>query len=191
MTADAAIERQYETDLAAASTPSASTTAPAAAAAQSPLPKNPWLAGLLSLFPGLGHVYDGLYLRGLTCFLIVAGLIRLSETSDGLFGFAVAFFWAFNVLDAYRQATLINLGYASDLGISDAPRRPGAGQGAIAAGIILFTIGLLAALDRFLRIDLEWIAELWPFGFMVLGAWLVGKAVLRRRDDGSGRGAES
>ncbi len=66
--------------------------------------KNPLLAGFLSLFPGMGNVYNGLYLRGVTFFLIVGGLIGAVESgAPEIFGFAIAFFWIFNVLDAYRH----------------------------------------------------------------------------------------
>ncbi len=37
--------------------------------------KNPILAAVLSLFPGIGNVYNGLYMRGVTFFLVIACLI--------------------------------------------------------------------------------------------------------------------
>src|ERR1700759_4161627 len=85
--------------------------------------KNPALAALLSLFPGMGNIYNGLYLRGMTFFIVVASLIGLVvHGGHDLFGFAIAFFWLFNIIDAYRQATLINYGYAQDLGLLDMPK---------------------------------------------------------------------
>jgi TM2 domain-containing membrane protein YozV len=74
--------------------------------------KNPFLAALLSAFPGLGNIYNGLYLRGITFFLLIVSLIGITMRGHDLFGMAIAFFWLFNVIDSYRQATLINYGYA-------------------------------------------------------------------------------
>lgn len=160
---------------------------PPAAEAIAPLPdalarKNPVLAAFLSLFPGMGNVYNGLYMRGLTFFLIIASLIAVADRSNNpLFGFGVAFFWLFNVIDAYRQATLINYGYAQDLGMTDLPKHPRASQGGLAAGIILTVIGLIAFLDRFFVIDLEWLVDFWPLALMGIGLWLIVAAIRDRR----------
>ena len=158
--------------------------APAAPAAAAPAPlgqKNPGLAALLSFFPGMGNVYNGLYLRGLTFFLIILALIAIVDRGKDLFGFAIAFFWIFNVIDAYRQATLINYGYAQDLGLVDLPRHPRAGQGGVAAGVLLFFIGVFAILERYFDIRLDWLFDLWPFGLVVLGAWMIWASLRDRR----------
>lgn len=146
-----------------------------------PLAKNPALAAFLSVFPGMGHIYNGLYLRGVTFFVVIGFAMTMADRSgQEIFGFAVAFFWIFNVIDAYRQANLINLGYATDLGLADSPRRPKPGQGTLFAGIALLVIGLLAFLDRFFSIDLEWILELWPLALMAIGGWLIWRAIRER-----------
>src|SRR5215204_3057496 len=78
--------------------------------------KRPLFAGVLSGFPGMGNIYNGLYVRGLIQFLIVAGLMGLVDYSENtFFVMTMIFFWAFSVLDSYRQAMLINYGYAQDL----------------------------------------------------------------------------
>ena len=41
--------------------------------------KNPAAAGLLSFFPGLGHVYLGLYKRGIVFFAILVMLIAIAD----------------------------------------------------------------------------------------------------------------
>ena len=147
--------------------------------------KNPLLAAFLSLFPGVGHIYNGLYLRGVLFFLAAVSLIQITSRGNDLMGFAVAFVWLFNVLDAYRQATLINYGLAQDLGLLDRPRRPGPFHEGIAAGILFFVIGLVALIDRFFAIDLELVIGFWPVVLMALGAWLVWGALSdRRREKG-------
>ena len=121
--------------------------------------KNPDLAALLSLFPGVGNIYNGLYMRGFTFFLIIASLLAIVDRGHGMFGMAIAFFWLFNVIDAYRQATLINYGYAQDLGLLDMPKVPRAGQGGLMAGVLLSLVGLAAIADQYLyirtRLDLR------------------------------------
>lgn len=172
--------------------PIAAEPEPAPAFAPQPIPsaalppplarKNPGLAALLSIFPGMGHIYNGLYMRGITFFLVIACLIGI--VNDGrhpLFGIAIAFFWLFNVIDAYRQATLINYGYAQDLGLLDMPKVPRAGQGGLVAGVLLSLIGLTAVADRYFEIRLDWIFDLWPFALVVIGIWLIVASFRDRR----------
>ncbi len=136
--------------------------------------KIPLLAGLLSGFPGLGNLYNGLYIRALVQFLIVASLIHIAGRSDGaLIPMSVVFFWGFAVLDAYRQALLINYGYSQDLGLLDLPQRPKAGMAGMAAGVILTLIGIVAFLDQYWRIELEWLYDLWPLLLVGFGLWLI------------------
>jgi hypothetical protein len=131
--------------------------------------KNPLLAMALAGFPGIGHIYNGLYLRGILFFVTVAAMMPIAGRHEP-FGFVVAFVWIFNMVDAYRQATLINFGYAQDLGMVDLPERPRANQGVLLVGIILFALGAFATLEEFFEIDVDWIFELWPVALMLMGA---------------------
>ena len=149
--------------------------------------KNPNLAAVLSLFPGLGHIYNGLYMRGITFFLVIVSLIGIADSGPDLFGIAIAFFWLFNVIDSYRQATLINYGYAQDLGLTDLPRHPRASQGGVIAGILLAAIGLLAIAERYFIIDLDWVFDLWPFALVAIGGWMVWASLRDRRHALAGR----
>ncbi len=169
-------------------TPLAASAAEAVPARAGALPKNPLLAAFLALFPGIGHIYNGLYLRGVLFFLAVASLIRIASEEE-IMGFAVFFVWLFNVLDSYRQATLINSGHAQDLGLLDRPRRPGSFHEGLAAGFLFFVIGLVALIDRFFAIDFELLFGFWPVVLMALGAWLVWGAVSDRRRESSKRDA--
>jgi len=149
--------------------------------------KNPGLAALLSAFPGMGNIYNGLYMRGVTFFLIILSMIGIVSRGHDLFGFGVAFFWIFNIIDAYRQATLINYGYAQDLGLVDMPRHPRASQGGLAAGVLLTLIGIVALLERYFDIRLDWIFDLWPFALVVLGGGLIWASLRDRRRVGDGQ----
>ncbi len=143
--------------------------------------KNPGLAALLSLFPGMGNIYNGLYMRGLTFFVVIVSLIAITVHDHPLFGMAIAFFWLFNVIDAYRQATLINYGYAQDLGLLDMPKVPRAGQGGLLAGGLLALIGVAAILDQYFNINFDWVFNAWPFALVALGVWLVVASFRDRR----------
>lgn len=145
--------------------------------------KSPVFAAILSLFPGMGNVYNGLYLRGFTLFLITMSLVLLADQRE-MFGPVAAFFWIFNILDAYRQATLINYGYAQDLGLVDLPKHPRASQGGLAAGIILTVIGIIAVLEEYFRVDLEWVFDLWPVALLGLGIGLIWSSLRDRRRAG-------
>ena len=139
--------------------------------------KNAFFAGVLSLFPGAGNIYNGLYMRGVTFFVLAASAIYMTNNHGELWGLAIAFIWIFNVLDAWRQANLINLGYSTDLGISDQPPSGAFGNGGLIGGVALFLFGLLAALEIYLEVDMDRVFKLWPVALMVLGAWFVISAI--------------
>ena len=141
-----------------------------------PILKRPFVAGFLSLFPGIGNVYNGLYVRGILFFTVIACLLALGSDEGKehpVLGFVIAFVWIFNVLDAYRQARLINYGYAQDLGQEDLPKLPKSGQGGLLAGILLIVLGVVASLQLYLDIDLSWIIKFWPLALVGIGGWLI------------------
>jgi len=147
-----------------------------AAGPKSPMRKHAGIAFVLSAFPGMGHIYCGLYLRGVLFFTVIASLMAMIDTQgeeEPILGFIIAFVWIFNVIDAVRQAKLINFGYAQDLGLEDMPKLPRAGQGGLLAGIILFGIGIVACLEMYLDIDMTWLFDMWPVALMAMGAWLI------------------
>ena len=162
--------------------------APAASTAPDPVPmrKHPILAGILSLFPGAGNIYNGLYLRGVTFFVLAASSIYMATSRDELWGFVVAFVWIFNVIDSWRQASLINYGVTTDLGLADQPKPTAYGYGGVIAGAALLLVGLLAALEIYLEFDIDWILNLWPVFLMALGGWFIWsslKTKLAQRED--------
>jgi len=155
-------------------------------AARTPMKKRPFLAACLSFFPGMGNIYNGLYLRGILFFAIVASLLALGSeegSEHSVLGFVVAFVWIFNVIDSFRQAQLINYGYAQDLGLDELPRVPKASQGGLLAGLLLILLGVVASLEVFFGIEMSWVLRYWPLGILGLGAWLV-VAYFRERSAG-------
>lgn len=147
--------------------------------------RTPFLAAFFSLFPGLGNVYNGLYLRGITFFLIIFGLIIVAadahQPESVLLVFAVIFVWLFSIFDAYRQATLINYGYTTDVEMPAKPRFSGWGSGGLTAGIAVFLLGLYGFLRDQFDIDLSLLADYWYLLFMVFGGCLIAWTVIQRK----------
>jgi hypothetical protein len=141
---------------------------------------SPWVAAILAGFPGLGSIYNGSYARGVAFFLMATGTMHLAARGQGLWGFAVAFVWLFNVIDAYREARFIRAGLAQDLEMARPRPATSAAEG-LGLGAVLFLIGLVSFLDLSLGIDVDWIFELWPLGLMAAGGWFLFTAIRRAR----------
>jgi TM2 domain-containing membrane protein YozV len=78
-----------------------------------PRRKSPILALVLSMMPGVGQIYVGYYHQGFTNALVFASLIAvlsadLVHGAEPLFAIFLAFFWFYNVVDAWRRATFYN-----------------------------------------------------------------------------------
>ncbi len=150
--------------------------------------KSPGLAGFLSIFPGLGHLYLGLYQRafafaGAFCLLI---FFNSHGRMAVLSGPATAFLWFFAIIDAVRQAKAINRGYVSESGFAAEARLPRAseGTGSLTWGVILVGLGLLWLVDRY--VDIDWsFMEYWggPAALILLGLILVISHVRRKRTE--------
>lgn len=150
--------------------------------------KSPGLAGFLSIFPGLGHLYLGLYQRAFA--FAGAFCILIFFNSHGriavLSGPATAFVWFFAIIDAVRQAKAINRGSVAESGFAPAGqiRRASEGTGGLTWGVILVGIGVLWILDRYLIIDWSFMEE-WggPAALILLGLILVISHIRRKRQE--------
>ena len=182
--------------------PSAPQAAPAAPTAPPPPPvtttlvppvivdrKSPGLAGFLSMFPGLGHVYLGLYQRAFA--IGGAFILGIAFASHGrgseFFGPIVAFVWFFAIIDAVRQAKAINAGYVDAGGLAASERVARVKRESTAGltwGVILVGIGTLWLIDRYVDLDWFWAAvEDWlaPVSFILLGLVLIITYVIKKR----------
>jgi hypothetical protein len=147
--------------------------------------KSPGLAGFLSIFPGLGHLYLGLYQRAFA--IGGAFILLIAFTSHGrggvFFGPLYAFIWFFGVIDAVRQAKAINRGQLAESGFAATGQlKAAAGTGSLTWGIILVGMGLLWLIDRYFEIDWSFMEE-WgaPAAFILLGLILIVSHVRKRR----------
>jgi len=141
---------------------------------QNPFEKTPILAGFLSIVPGLGNVYNGLYTRGLTFALICLGIfvVGIREEAPFLIPF-ILFFWLFNIIDAYRQAMLINYG-ASTVELDPARRPEWQSSGGLILGVAVSLVGLYGLVSYFFpRFDLSELLRYWWVAFLVFGPWLI------------------
>jgi len=148
--------------------------------------KSPVLAGFLSMFPGLGHLYLGLYPRGIAFGIAFVVAISFSAHGRGeFFGPMIAFIWFFGVIDAVRQAHAINRGYVAESGYGPSPaqiRKAASGTASLTWGVILVGIGSLWLIDRY--VDINWdFLDRWgaPAAFILLGAILIATHIRRKR----------
>src|ERR1700693_1239206 len=148
--------------------------------------KSPGLAGFLSFFPGLGHLYLGLYQRafafaGAFCLLI---FFNSHGRIAVLSGPATAFLWFFAIIDAVRQAKAINRGYVTESGFATEAliHKASEGTGSLTWGVILVGLGSLWIIDRYVDIDWSFIEE-WggPAALILLGLVLVISHIRRKR----------
>ena len=149
--------------------------------------KSPGLAGVLSMFPGLGHLYLGLYQRAFAfAGAFILGIGFASHRAGEFFGPLIAFVWFFAIIDAVRQAKAINRGYVAEAGYAPEEhlRRAATGTAGLTWGVILVGLGALWLLDRY--VDIDWsFMETWgtPSALILLGLVLVISHVRRKREE--------
>jgi len=154
-----------------------------------PRRKAPVLALVLSLMPGLGQIYVGYYQQGFTIALIVASVIGLLSTNmlhhvEPLFGFFLAFFWLYNLVDAWRRAVFYNNALAG-LGPAEMPEDQSlpTGRGSMAAGVVLIVVGVVLLGNTLFNMSLAWLEDWWPLAFVAIGAWLVYQNVVSKKTE--------
>jgi hypothetical protein len=142
------------------------------------------LALVLSFFPGLGHLYLGLYQRGIAVFLSFAAAIWLS-THSGELGILIAFVWFFGVIDAYRQAQFMNAGMLPQGGLASPESTPRRAGGSLGFGVFLTALGLLLLYNQFYPIDFSFLIDWWPLILVAFGVYFIVKyaAEQKRRKD--------
>ena len=156
----------------------------------SPPRKSPLLAGVLSLLPGVGQVYVGYYMLGFIHNIVFAGTIVLlasyaTNAVIPLLSIFLAFFFVYNVVDAARRAMFYNLALDGGEGL-ELPHEtnltlPTFG-GSIGGGVAIIVTGFILLLNTRFGVSLAWVEDWWPLAPMILGAYLVGKALRERTE---------
>jgi len=163
---------------------------PQYAVAQTPYRRSPGVALFLSFFPGLGHLYLGLYQRAVGIFLAFAAAIFLTEHSEGAIGILIPFVWFFGVIDAYRQACCLNAGGQPDPALANAQNQR-VTRGSLGFGVFLTLVGVVLLYNQFYPIDFTFLADWWPLLLIGAGLWMViGHLIDRRKLEGSTSGLE-
>jgi TM2 domain-containing membrane protein YozV len=147
--------------------------APAMGPAAAPylrLPKSPGLAAFLSLFPGLGQVYNGQIARAFVFFFAFVGSIYLTANGHEFpFAFVIPFVYLFNMIDAWKSANAVN---ARFLGGRTEPEEDSAVESPV-WGATLVGIGLLVLLNNLGWLDLDRLARWWPLVLIAVGAYFI------------------
>ena len=146
---------------------------------------NPALAGILSIFPGIGAVYSGQYVKGLVHLLVFIFLcVGASESRgplDTILGLLATGFYIYQILDAVKSAKAIQAGQPAPDPFGLATMfSPGGSErmdftrGVPTGALILIGLGVLFLLHN---LDI-WILQfdtLWPVLLIGLGLWLFAK----------------
>jgi hypothetical protein len=139
--------------------------------AVAPTRRSPGLALVLSFFPGLGHLYLGLYQRAFVVFLSFAVSIWLAEHAD--LGILVAFVWFFAVIDSYRQAQMLNMGLTPEPLLAATERNKATRRGTLGFGVFLLIVGLVLLYNQFYPIDFSFLQDWWPLLLVLGGIYMV------------------
>jgi hypothetical protein len=155
---------------------------PAPAGAGPRLPKNPWVAMLLSfIFPGgLGQVYNGQIAKALVFFFGEVGSIYgAAEVGPFPFAFLIPFIFFFNIVDAWRTASLINARHTGGaVEAEETVESP-------AWGITLVVLGLVLLLNNLGWLDLAALQRYWPLLLVAAGVAFIRSAARRRQQPAS------
>lgn len=166
--------------------PAAATTVvvPSAAAYAVPprAPRSPGLALVLSLFPGLGQLYNGQVAKAFVFFSAFVTSIYLADEVGGVpFGFFIPFVFFYGMIDAWKSASLIN---ARAAGRPELVEEPEDDTQSPAWGVALVAIGLVLLMANFGWLQLIALRRWWPVIFIVIGLVFVRRA-MGRRDEAS------
>lgn len=152
-----------------------------------PRRKSPVLALVLSLMPGVGQIYVGYYTQGFAHALIAASIIAVLSADLGrgyepFLGVFLAFFWMYNVVDAWRRAVFYNNALAG-LGPAALPEEFAitAGRGSLGAGIGLVVVGAVLLSHTLFNVPLDWLERWWPVAFIGVGVWLLYPSLAGRK----------
>jgi hypothetical protein len=144
----------------------------------------PKRAALWALIPGMGAVYNNEYLKAITYFAVFASLCIMSDNVNGVFGFGAFVFYIFTIFDSYRTAEAITRRQL-EAG-PNAAGSPVQDRSNAAWGIVLIILGILFLLQNI--IPYHFLNRMWPLIFIMLGAYLVYRAMqdreARRKDRG-------
>ena len=143
---------------------------PRASAYEDPKAPNPVLAGVLGIFPGLGAVYNGQYVKGFI-HVIIFGLLMSIADGGGFAVPIVALFFLYMPIEAVRTAQAMRRGEQVDelSGLAGPLLKASSRSPVVGLGLILFGIfALLVNLEIFSFQDIK---PFWPVVLIAFGAY--------------------
>ena len=136
---------------------------------------NPGLALALGLIPGVGAIYNGQVLKGITQVLIFGSLIgigdRVEGAGDALFGLATAAFYFYMVIDSFQTAKRKKLGQPVQewFGLADVKLSGPIG------GALLIILGTMYLLDNLGLPVFSSVGRFWPVLLILIGVLMLQK----------------
>ena len=149
---------------------------PAATTVVTRPPKRPVLAMFLSLFPGVGQLYNGQPAKAFALFAAFAASIYLADEVGMPFGLVIPFVVFYSAIDAYRSAVLINLRAAGR------PAEPEVvDEESPAWGAVLLGVGIILLMNNLGILQLAAVRRFWPL-ILVAAGFVFLRRSLKRRD---------
>jgi hypothetical protein len=136
----------------------------------------PKRAALCAIIPGMGAVYNNEYTKAVTYFAVWAALSVMGSNVHGVFGFGAFAFVVFTMFDAYRTAESQARRRLQTGLVAEPPQQD---KTIIGWGIFLIILGFLFLLQNLIPYYL-FVNRLWPLIFVLLGGYLVYRAVQNR-----------
>jgi len=168
----------YQTPTPQPAAPPAPVLPPTPPVPMMPYRRSPGLATVLSIIPGVGHLYLGLYERAAAIVLVFALGVWLAEVAE-IGPFVIMFVWFFGLFDAYRQAQAINLGVEVEPLLRK--RRVKPMHASLGFGVFLVIVGALILWNQFYPIDFSFLEVWWPLILMLGGVYLIARYLLEQR----------
>ncbi len=147
--------------------------------------KNPSLAAFLAIFPGMGAIYNGNLLKGITYMLIFAVLIVLTsnaqDSDEVVFGLMIAGFYIFQIIDSYNEASKINQNNLPE------ESRPSAKEDlSLFSAIVVLVIGIIFQMANFDLLTYRQLTRLWPLALIAFGIKIV-FSYFKREENNNGK----
>jgi TM2 domain-containing membrane protein YozV len=151
--------------------------------------KNPVLAAVISaIFPGVGFFYLGNFLKGVAYMIIFGILIVLevhasdfssSELESIIFGFLIAGFYIFQIIDCFNEARI------TSLHPDDRSKMKTKEEMSLTGSIIVLILGILFLLINFDVLSYGQVIKLWPLVLVGFGLkFIMNYFSIKKKEDG-------
>jgi TM2 domain-containing membrane protein YozV len=148
---------------------------------------NPVLAVILGvIFPGVGQMYNGQFLKGFVYVLIFASLIWGASEVGEFFGILIPFWILYMAIDAYRTAKARQLGqpvpediFGLSRATAEVPGGSATSNGTVGrtappiGAIVLIGMGTMFLLHNAGIFRFYWIGRMWPLILVGVGVWMI------------------